>query len=83
MRGLETVIDQTLVGVVPLVIDERLGLFKCRRQAKQIQVNPPDQCQAIRIRGKTELLFLQPGQHERIDLGPHTLFPDGAWNRRT
>ena len=64
VRRFQATVDQPFVGIVPLVIDESLGLLERRRQPQQVQVDTPDQGQPICVSRKAQFLLFQPGEDE-------------------
>ena len=67
MRRSQQSIDQRLVGSRRWVVDEGVDLFGRRRQADQVEVQPPGQRVAIGLGRGCQACRLDPGQGKVID----------------
>jgi hypothetical protein len=68
VRRFEHPFDQLFVGIGTGVADEHVDLIGSRRQSRQIEREPPDQRDAIRLRRRLQPGRLQPGENEPVDL---------------
>ena len=67
LRRLHQPLDELLIGIRRFVVDERLDHLRRRRQAGQIETQPPGQGAAIGLGGGLQTPLLQSGQDEAID----------------
>ena len=67
MRRLHQAVGQLLVGLRRRVVDKGLDHLRRRRQAGQIETQPPGQRAAVGLGGRLQAALLQGGQHETID----------------
>ena len=67
-RGQEFV-DQALIGVSAGVGDERLHLFRRRRQTDQVETDAPDQRGPVRFRRRHQILLFQLRVNQHIEVG--------------
>ena len=70
MRTGEQSVDEPFVSVRRLIREELGDFLASGRQAEQIKREPADQGAAVRFGGWLEMLFLEPGEDERIDRVP-------------
>ena len=67
MRRGEQPIDQPLVSLRRLVVQEIVDLLRRRRQAEQIEIQPPHQRDPLGLAARRKSGRFQPRQHEAID----------------
>ena len=67
VRRLQQVIHEAFVSLRCAVLDEGVHVGRRRRQAGQVQAEPPGQGSPIGFRRRRQTLFLQLGENEAID----------------
>jgi len=67
VRRRQQAVDQPLVGVRPVIGDEAIDFLRRRRQAGQIQADPANERDPVRLRRGLDPVFLQPCQDKTVD----------------
>ena len=67
VRRREQLVDEFLVGLRRGVVQERVDLRGRRRQADEVEVEPPNQRPLVCLRRRREPFLVQLRQHEPID----------------
>src|SRR5206468_2349615 len=66
-RRSEIAIDEDLEGARPRIVDERLDLFRRRRQTAEVELDATQQRPAIGLRIRRQSRRLEPSEDERVD----------------
>src|SRR5205807_8426373 len=78
LRARKQAIHETLIRVRGFIIKKQVDFIRSRRQANQIEIEPPDQRAAVSLLGRGEPFFAQLGEDEVVDRIASTSFvPDG------
>ena len=68
VRRIEQPIDQSFIRLACGIVHERIDRVRLGRKAEQVVRQPLDERVAVRFRVRLQAVFVELGQHERIDL---------------